>query len=87
MLSLVVVPSFFLIMDDLSRLLAWAFGRFVGKKDEENLPLDREALTELVNDQGKTIEGLEERLKTIEDGQPKGKSTGKVINHPALAAE
>ena len=86
-LSLVVVPSFFLIMDDLSRLLAWAFGRFVGKKDEENLPLDREALTDRLNDQGKTIEDLEERLKTIEDGQPKGKSTGKVINHPALAAE
>ncbi|MGF6176512.1 efflux RND transporter permease subunit [Ensifer sp. 4252] len=86
-LSLVVVPSFFLIMDDLSRLLARIFGRFVGKKDEENLPLDREALTELVNDQGKTIEGLEERLKTIEDAQPKGKQTGKVINHPALAAE
>lgn len=86
-LSLVVVPSFFLIMDDLSRLLARIFGRFVGKKDEENLPLDREALTELVNDQGKTIEGLEERLKTIEDGQLKGKQAGKVINHPALAAE
>lgn len=86
-LSLVVVPSFFLIMDDLSRLLARIFGRFVGKKDEENLPLDRGALTELVNDQGKTIEGLEERLKTIEDGQSKGKQTGKVINHPALAAE
>ncbi|OCP36391.1 efflux RND transporter permease subunit [Ensifer sp. LC163] len=86
-LSLVVVPSFFLIMDDLSRLLARIFGRFVGKKDEENLPLDREALTELVNDQGKTIEDLEERLKTIEDGQSKGKQAGKVINHPALAAE
>ena len=37
-LSLVVVPSFFLIMDDLSRLLAWVFGRFVGKKDEEEAP-------------------------------------------------
>lgn len=86
-LSLVVVPSFFLIMDDLSRLLARIFGRFVGKKDEENLPLDRGTLTELVNDQGKTIEGLEERLKTIEDGQSKSKQTGKVINHPALAAE
>ena len=34
-LSLVVVPSFFLIMDDLSRLLGWLFGRLVGKKDEE----------------------------------------------------
>lgn len=86
-LSLVIVPSFFLIMDDLSRLLARLFGRFVGKKDEENLPLDREALTGLVHDQGKTIEGLEERLKTLESEQSKGRPGGKVINHPALAAE
>jgi len=34
-LSLVVVPSFFLIMDDLSRLLSWAFGGLVGRKEEE----------------------------------------------------
>ena len=34
-LSLVVVPSFFLIMDDLQRFLAWAFGGLVGRKDEE----------------------------------------------------
>ena len=34
-LSLVVVPSFFLIMDDLSRLLARLFGRFVGEKEAE----------------------------------------------------
>ncbi|MGK9168971.1 efflux RND transporter permease subunit [Inquilinus limosus] len=40
-LSLVVVPSFFLVMDDLSRLLARMFGRWVGRKDEEELPLDR----------------------------------------------
>lgn len=86
-LSLVIVPSFFLIMDDLSRLLARIFGRFVGKKDEENLPLDREALTDLVHEQGKTIEGLEDRLKTLETDQTKGRSGGKVINHPALAAE
>ncbi len=35
-LSLVVVPSVFLIMDDLSRLLARVFGGLVGKKDEED---------------------------------------------------
>lgn len=34
-LSLVVVPSFYLIMDDLSRLLAWIFGRMVGQKESE----------------------------------------------------
>ena len=34
-LSLVVVPAFFLIMDDLSALLARVFGRFVGPRDEE----------------------------------------------------
>ncbi|MEI3855196.1 MULTISPECIES: efflux RND transporter permease subunit [Ensifer] len=86
-LSLVIVPSFFLIMDDLSRLLARIFGSFVGQKDEENLPLDREALTGLVHEQSKTIEGLEDRLKTLESDQSKGRPGGKVINHPALAAE
>lgn len=85
-LSLVVVPSFFLIMDDLSRLLAWTFGRFVGKKDEEDLPLAREALTRLAAEQGSTIESLEERIKALE-AERRGKSDRKVITHPALAAE
>ncbi|MDX0109160.1 MMPL family transporter [Sinorhizobium meliloti] len=85
-LSLVVVPSFFLIMDDLSRLLAWAFGRFIGKKDEEELPLDQEALSKLAAEQGSTIESLEERIKALED-EKRRKSDGKVISHPALAAE
>ena len=34
MLSLVFVPAFFILMDDLSRFLSWAFGRFVGPSDE-----------------------------------------------------
>jgi multidrug efflux pump subunit AcrB len=34
-LSLVVVPAFFLIMDDLQRLLARVFGGLVGRKEEE----------------------------------------------------
>lgn len=38
-LSLVIVPAFYLIMDDLSRLLSWVFGRFIGKKEaEEPMP-------------------------------------------------
>jgi hydrophobe/amphiphile efflux-1 (HAE1) family protein len=85
-LSLVVVPSFFLIMDDLSRLLAWAFGRFIGQKDEEEPPLDQEALSKLAAEQGSTIESLEERIKALED-EKRRKPDGKVISHPALAAE
>ena len=34
-LSLVIVPSFYLIMDDLSRLLAWIFSRMIGPKEAE----------------------------------------------------
>jgi len=43
MLSLIFVPAFFILMDDLSNLVTRLFGRFVGPKDE---PAD-EALTGL----------------------------------------
>jgi hydrophobe/amphiphile efflux-1 (HAE1) family protein len=33
-LSLVFVPAFFVVMDDIGRALAWIFGRFVGPRDE-----------------------------------------------------
>ncbi len=33
-LSLIFVPSFYIVMDDLARLTGWAFGRFVGNTDE-----------------------------------------------------
>ena len=33
-LSLVFVPSFFTVMDDVGRLLSWTFGRFIGATDE-----------------------------------------------------
>ncbi len=82
-LSLLVVPAFFLIMDDLSRLLGWMFGRIVGRKDEELEVLENEVLTEIVTDQGKTITDLQERLDKLEGP----KRSGNVINHPALAAE
>ena len=35
LLSLVFVPSAYSVMDDLTRLFVWMFGRFVGPKDEE----------------------------------------------------
>ncbi len=34
LLSLVFVPAFFIVMDDIGRALAWTFGRFVGPRDE-----------------------------------------------------
>ncbi len=79
-ISLVVVPSFFLIMDDLSRLLGWIFGRMVGSKEQETEPLENVALTEIVADQSKTISQLRERLDKLEGP----KRSGNVIH---LAAE
>ncbi|NCU21412.1 efflux RND transporter permease subunit, partial [Candidatus Falkowbacteria bacterium] len=59
-LSLVVVPSFFLIMDDLSRLLARIFGRLVGKGEAEPATTDP-----LAND----IAALEGRVFELEQPQ------------------
>jgi hydrophobe/amphiphile efflux-1 (HAE1) family protein len=64
-LSLVVVPSLFLIMDDLSRLLGGMFGRFVGEKDEEVSTMSREILTNEVG-------SLKARIKAIEDTAAEG---------------
>jgi hypothetical protein len=38
-LSLVFVPSFYMVMDDAARFTGWLFGRFVGKTDEPK-PVD-----------------------------------------------
>ena len=85
-LSLVVVPSFFLIMDDLSRLLARIFGRLVGKKDEETPPLDNEALTEAANEAARNVEALDDRVSALEKREL-GKKPLSVVHHSALAAE
>ncbi|KQY15226.1 efflux RND transporter permease subunit [Rhizobium sp. Root482] len=82
-ISLVVVPSFFLIMDDLSRLLGWLFGHLVGGKDEEQEILENAALTDIVTEQNRTIGELQQRLERLE-GPRRGSN---VISHPALAAE
>ncbi len=68
-LSLVVVPSFFLIMDDLSRLLGWIFGRFIGKKDEEpEAPDNAELATEIARRQAEIAE-LTARVYQLETGR------------------
>lgn len=85
-LSLVVVPSFFLIMDDLSRFLGWAFGRFVGKKDDELLAMEPQALTQLADQTARTVTELEKRIETLEKKNGERKPFT-VVHHSTLAAE
>ena len=88
-LSLVVVPSFFLIMDDLSRLLGWIFGRLVGKKDKEDLPMSSDDLTRAARESRSDIDSLEERLTAIERPESKRKTGNdtNVLRLPPFAAE
>jgi len=65
-LSLVVVPSFFLIMDDLSRLLSRIFSRFIGPKEEEVEVLEPEAMTVAIGENSEEIAELRERLTRLE---------------------
>jgi multidrug efflux pump subunit AcrB len=90
-LSLVVVPSFFLIMDDLSRLLGFLFGRLVGKKDEEEPTFSREELTRAVNENRTDIAAIGERLDAIENPESRRRSASgnetNVLRLPPFAAE
>ena len=65
-LSLVIVPSFFLIMDDLSHLLAWMFSRFVGKKEAEPEAPEASVLAERIAKDRAAISDLENRIGGIE---------------------
>jgi multidrug efflux pump subunit AcrB len=85
-LSLVVVPSFFLIMDDLSRLLGWVFGRFVGKKEEEPEAMEPADLTRLAGETARDVSDLEKRIETLEKRTGERKPFS-VVHHSTLAAE
>jgi hydrophobe/amphiphile efflux-1 (HAE1) family protein len=65
-LSLVIVPAFFLIMDDLSRLMGWLFSRMIGRKEEEPEEPAASELAERINRVGTENAGLRERLRTLE---------------------
>ena len=67
-LSLVVVPAFFLIMDDLSRLLAWGLGRFIGKKEAEPELPDTGELAAQLDQRAAQIAALEARIGSLEEG-------------------
>jgi multidrug efflux pump subunit AcrB len=66
-LSLVVVPAFYLIMDDLSRLLAWVFGRMIGKKDEEAVPPTAEELVARLHKGDDRAALLNARITALEE--------------------
>ncbi len=89
-LSLIVVPAFFLIMDDLSRLLSHLFGRFVGKKEEEHPILSSEELSNVARENSEAIASMEKRIAAVEKNAPKDSRNGKsdnVLRLPPLAAE
>lgn len=63
LLSLLVVPAFFLIMDDLSRLLARLTRGMIGRKEEEPETLAPEAVAA-------GLAGLETRVAQLENDRP-----------------
>ena len=82
-LSLVIVPSFFLIMDDLSRGLAWAFGRFIGKKEAEPEAPETYVLAERIASDRADILVLKNRVDGLEAKTYPGRSKAP----PMLVAE
>jgi hydrophobe/amphiphile efflux-1 (HAE1) family protein len=75
-LSLVVVPSFYLVMDDLSRLLAWVFRRFIGPKEAEPSAPDPIAL-------GAEVGALRAEVEALKADRP----APLLLTAPKLAAE
>jgi multidrug efflux pump subunit AcrB len=65
-LSLIVVPSFFLIMDDLERLLTWIFARFVGRKEPDPVVPEPAELAAALATARADIGALGERLRLLE---------------------
>lgn len=84
-LSLVVVPALFLIMDDLSQLLARLFGPIVGKKEVEDPVYSPEELSKMVRDNKQQIEALAAKAKTPNKAAANEQSN--VLRLPPIAAE
>lgn len=65
-LSLLVVPAFFMIMDDLARLLRWVFGRFIGKADPNDVVYTAETAGRMSEANRAKLARIEERVETLE---------------------
>lgn len=89
-LSLIVVPSFFLIMDDLSRLLGWLFGRLVGRRDADDVVVTQESLAAAMAANRAELTDLERRFERLEQKDPShraGDDKRYILNLPPHAAE
>ncbi|MET0748594.1 MAG: efflux RND transporter permease subunit, partial [Rhizobium sp.] len=86
-LSLIVVPSFFLIMDDLSRLLGWMFGRLVGRKDADDVIVTQDGLAAAMAENRAELADLERRFDRLEQKDPKHRADDNLRNLPTHAAE
>ena len=74
-LSLVVVPSMYLVMDDISRVLAGIFGRFVGKKDVEPESPEAHVLADRIARGQQDLALMQGRLMALEAGVTQRKAT------------
>jgi hypothetical protein len=67
-LSLVIVPAFFLVMDDLSSLLGRLFKRFIGPKEDEPVEPAGHELAARIAASSAEIAALETRIGSLEQG-------------------
>jgi multidrug efflux pump subunit AcrB len=74
-LSLVVVPSMYLVMDDVSRLLSWGLGRFIGKKEVEPENPEGHVLADRIEKGREEMALLQGRLSALEDSLARRKGT------------
>jgi hydrophobe/amphiphile efflux-1 (HAE1) family protein len=65
-LSLVFVPSYYIVMDDLARLTNWVFGRFIGAADEPAVP-DVESIAKKQSMTEQALEQLADKIDAVED--------------------
>jgi predicted RND superfamily exporter protein len=82
-LSLVVVPAFYLIMDDLSWLLGKIFGNLIGQKEAEPEAPENAILAERIALLAAEQSDIRERMEAIRDDQLGDNR----LNRPGLAAE
>ena len=66
-LSLVFVPSFYIVMDDVARLFAWLFSRFAGAADEApEIDHTLEVVKSALSKTNAAIEHLDDRIDQVE---------------------
>ncbi|OYX24738.1 MAG: hypothetical protein B7Z10_08480 [Rhodobacterales bacterium 32-66-7] len=73
-LSLVVVPSLYLVMDDISRVFGWIFGRVIGQKEPEPESPEAHVLAERIAKGREDLSLMQGRLIALEAAlQQKGR--------------